>query len=131
VDTMLQRARGPQRRFEIKSKVWPSEVHSPAPDISLNWGFTPSQTRHRSTAGTSERGRQPLPYGTIDAATTGGTAATVTVVDAVPDRPALFVPVSVITCVAGFKVAVIEGPLPITPSSEDLHTSAEAGSDPS
>ena len=37
-----------------------------------------------------------------------------TVVDAVPDRPALFVPVSVITCVAGFKVAVIEGPLPIS-----------------
>jgi hypothetical protein len=39
--TLLQRARGPQRRFEIRSKVWPSEIHSPVPDMKLNWGFTP------------------------------------------------------------------------------------------
>jgi hypothetical protein len=71
------------------------------------------------------------PYGTIDATTTGGTAVTVTVIVAVADRPALFVPVSVITVRRRLQGRVIEGPLPITPSSEDLHTSAEAGSDPS
>ena len=88
---------------------------------------------HMLDIGTKTRGgqRTPLPYGTIDAATSGGAAVTVTVIVAVAERPVLFVPVSVITCAPGFKIVVTDDPRPRTPSSEDLHTNAEAGNDTS